>query len=104
MSIDPKFYQATDRSEAEYNKIWKQMVDEWRVTKGPGNYGSADEMLVRRYIYFVKHIAYHIIEPNWTPPPDHIFELKCSEYHDAWEAFKPSMIDTSKTYTVKDKK
>lgn len=112
--LPPTFNMTTD----QIRSIWDRMVTDGDVYFNPNeDKNNVRIWLVDQYLWR-KGIKDFYIHPKenttlenalrelqglpWIPPKDPTFEAKCNEYKEAWENHKPNIVNTAKTYTIKE--
>ena len=85
-------------TEIDKQNLWNRLVKENKVLFDPkDDKTKVNNDILRQYLNGGSFRLFPTIEE------DPAFQDKCNEYKSAWEAFKPTMIQTDKNYTVKEK-
>jgi hypothetical protein len=89
-------------SKSEKQELWNKLLSEGKIfldeskTLLEREFIEVDDEVLTQYIWCGQHF-HSIIAPSKDPT----FEAKCAEYKKAWNEFKPRMLNTSKTFTIK---
>lgn len=79
-------------------ELWNELLISNRIlVKNGDDPNKVQDSVLWNYFLFKDCIS---LPPTGEAP---VFSAKVAEYKEAWEKFKPTMVDTSKTFTIKDK-
>ena len=98
-SMPPTHYM----SDKERKELWIKLIESNLVIPKEGEKLNPNKPNLRLLDHYLMMRKYTNVFTPQVIPIDEEFEKVCAGYKQEWEAHKPNIINTSKTFTVKDK-
>lgn len=96
-----------DMSKEKQQKMWDILVERGVVIVGLGkDPRKVDSNVLSQFLRRKSPNKYETSPPTFHapyPPSDPEFDAIRAKYNEEWKAHQPNIINTSKTYTTKDK-